>query len=358
MKTKQTKAKVLVSLLVMMGLVVITARTRAGNLEPSAPPEPTMKTLDEVEPRIPIPASDSPTTPFSITESGSYYLTGDRNASFKGIFVNADNVTIDLMGFSLIGSGAVEVGIWMNAHNNVEICNGTIRGFGSHGIEEANVLGKEHRVINVRVVSNGRSGIILNGYGHLVKDCTVEDNSNNFVYIYDGIYAGYCSTVSDNIVYKNGGDGIRVADGCSVTGNTSCDNNGNGVQAGDGGTVAGNTVRLNFADGINVSSDCLVLGNNCVSNGIEVPNGDGAGVFADGDGNRIEGNNVIKNGRGIDIDGTGNIIIKNTASDNTDVTGSPSANYDIAVGNAYGQIINVAGGGGFINTDPTANFEF
>ena len=223
---------------------------------------------------------------------------------------------------------------------------------------EANVLGKEHRVINVRVVSNGRSGIILNGYGHLVKDCTVEDNSNNFVYIYDGIYAGYCSTVSDNIVYKNGGDGIRVADGCSVTGNTSCDNNGNGVQAGDGGTVAGNTVRLNFADGINVSSDCLVLGNNCVSNGIEVPNGDGAGVFADGDGNRIEGNNVIKNGRGIDIDGTGNIIIKNTASDNTDVTGSPSANYDIAVGNAYGQIINVAGGGGFINTDPTANFEF
>jgi hypothetical protein len=45
--------------------------------------------------------------PFTITNSGSYYLT--KNLTYStgsaGITVSADNVTIDLGGFSLVGTG-------------------------------------------------------------------------------------------------------------------------------------------------------------------------------------------------------------------------------------------------------------
>jgi len=51
METKQKKTKTAVSVLVLAGLVVFALTAIGGNLEPSAPPGPTMKTLDEVEPR-------------------------------------------------------------------------------------------------------------------------------------------------------------------------------------------------------------------------------------------------------------------------------------------------------------------
>ncbi|MHC4575495.1 MAG: hypothetical protein ACYS76_15445 [Planctomycetota bacterium] len=94
--------------------------------------------------------------------------------------------------------------------------------------------------------------------------------------------------------------------------------------------------------------DCLVISNNCVANGWGV--GNGAGIHADdvgSDDNRIEGNHVTDNDRGIDVDGTGNIIIKNTAS------GNAGDDYDIVAGNKVGTI----------STDPTTagpwdNFDF
>ncbi|MHC4618134.1 MAG: hypothetical protein ACYTEQ_10320, partial [Planctomycetota bacterium] len=78
--------------------------------------------------------------------------------------------------------------------------------------------------------------------------------------------------------------------------------------------------------------------------------------------NRIEGNNVTDNDRGIDVDDSNNIIIKNTASGNTGRGGSPSAHYDIAANNSYGPIINVSGVGDISATTgadhPWANFQF
>ena len=50
----------------------------AGPLTPPGPPAPTMKSLDEVEPRIPLTQDTTPgdaTAVFKITQSGSYYLT-------------------------------------------------------------------------------------------------------------------------------------------------------------------------------------------------------------------------------------------------------------------------------------------
>lgn len=69
-----------------------------GSLTPPGQPAPTMKTLDQIEPRTPISA-----LPFSISSPGSYYLTGNLTATADGasITVSADDVMIDLNGFTL-----------------------------------------------------------------------------------------------------------------------------------------------------------------------------------------------------------------------------------------------------------------
>ena len=100
MKNRKQLMFVLTTLAVILAMVVfLPSLISAGDLEPPGSPSPTMKTLGEVESRIPISS-----LPISITESGSYYLTGNMSASDDGIKVHADNVTIDLMGYAIDGS--------------------------------------------------------------------------------------------------------------------------------------------------------------------------------------------------------------------------------------------------------------
>ena len=314
MKPKQERARVTLSLLVLVGLLGLSVFAMAGDLEPPAAPAPTMKTLDEVEPRIPIPASATPVAEFVIDNPGSYYLAGDRNASMNGIRVNADNVTIDLMGYSLIGSGSpMAWGIYVNGRTNVEIRNGTVRDFGDDGIYENNSNGKEHRIINIRAVSNGIRGIYLAGNGHLVKNCTAADNTGH------GIFAtGNGSTITGNTAYNNQGYGISVGNGSTVTGNTVFSNQSTGIIASSGSTVTGNTVssnnQSNFASyaGIWVYADCLVKGNTLDGN---LQNN----IYVFSSGNAIEENLVTDcvPGNGIYFYVGGNFYANNRAAGNT-----------------------------------------
>ncbi|MHC4575393.1 MAG: right-handed parallel beta-helix repeat-containing protein, partial [Planctomycetota bacterium] len=248
------KRKRLTSMVFLAGLLALSVVTHAGSLEPSAPPGPTMKTLDEVEPRVPIRASDLPLT---ITEPNSYYLVEDVGfvSTATAITIECNDVTIDLMGYTLKGpDSGTGSGIYMNGRSNVEVCNGTVRDF-YRGIREQSSSGEQHRVINVRVMSNEYGGIFLMGYGHLVKDCTAQENG------YYGIYAKYGSTVTGNTCYDNGYDGIYAPYGCTVTGNTAYENGLSGIYAYTGCTVTGNTVSYNTVDGIKVDQDCTVSDN-------------------------------------------------------------------------------------------------
>ena len=80
-----------------------------GSLTPPGAPAPTMKTLQQVEPRTPISA-----LPFTISNSGSYYLTANLTgaAGSDGITILASDVTLDLNGFTMTGvrSGAIDNG--------------------------------------------------------------------------------------------------------------------------------------------------------------------------------------------------------------------------------------------------------
>ncbi|MBN2294534.1 MAG: right-handed parallel beta-helix repeat-containing protein [Pirellulales bacterium] len=148
---------------------------------------------------------------------------------------------------------------------------------------------------------------------------------------------------------SNGGSGI-ILDGwwgiCHAW--TSIGNNGTGIQVGSGGTLKNCMVCGNTGDGILVASNCSVTNCTCKNNGTTGGVDICAGIHVTGSGNRIEGNHVIGNNIGINIETGGNLIIKNSA------TGNTTANYDIAGGNTQGPTV-----GGYISSDnPHANYDF
>ena len=154
--------------------------------------------------------------PYRITAPGLYYLTKNLTSADQGIIVNADNVTIDLMGFTLTGPGTqswsgVKPGV------NTEVRNGTITNF-NQGIW-SDALAKNGTIaINLRVTKCGGG---INVYQGLVKDCVVSDNQGG-----TGIL-NFKGVVTGNTVFGNQ-TGLNVGR-CTVTRNTVTSNLQHGI---------------------------------------------------------------------------------------------------------------------------------
>jgi len=215
--------------------------------------------------------------PYTISASGSYYLTGNLSTMGMGITVNADNVTIDLGGFTITGPGSTNSGIWMNGRTNVEIRNGTIKLFYA-GITEISTSGARHRVINVKTIGNA-NGISLSGIDNFIKQCTSANNTVN------GITVGANSSISENIVSHNTGYGIYAGDSASITGNSVSYNGSNGITAGIGAAIFLNTISNNSFSGITTSSSATITSNSISYSGRY-------GIYP-GSGSTITGNSVF-----------------------------------------------------------------
>src|ERR1035437_7780338 len=98
-----------------------------GSLTPPGAPALTMKSLDQIEARRAISS-----LPYTISTPGSYYLTSSFIVnSGSAITITANQVTLDLNGFTLSSTEATPTGagiLLAGGNSDITIRNGHIKG--------------------------------------------------------------------------------------------------------------------------------------------------------------------------------------------------------------------------------------
>ncbi len=281
-----------------------------GALTPSSAPAPTMKSLDQIEARIPISSA-----PYNILRSGSYYLTGNLTvAGGNAITITTNNVTLDLNGYSiastepvattnsaiLLSGGRMNVAI-ANGHISSSVTNDSLgvvfggSGFG-YGIFVSSGNCINVRVKNVSVTGVLKHGIYLTpGLSAVVEYCTVYEA---------GSYGIFADSVSDSSAANCGNTGIvaedaynckgvgigfgvglnaTTANNCSGTGTGSghgliaiTANNCSGICSGAGVGVSATTANNCFGQSSTGTGLSVTIANSCVGQTASA----GTGLFA------------------------------------------------------------------------------
>jgi hypothetical protein len=218
-----------------------------GPLTPPGMPTPTMKSLDQIEARTPISS-----LPFTISSSGSYYLTKNLSVSGgDGITISADKVTLDLNGFTISSTAGSANGsgvLLSGTRTNVTIVNGFITGsvtqsggsYSGGGFQNGITFSAEPsnvRVSGITVSGCLVGGIVLHFNSTVVQNCVV-----NTV----GSYGIYAQAVSDSVASNCGFDGLQVQTAQNCLGSST----------GGGTGVYANLGAVNCA-GVSVSNDGL-----------------------------------------------------------------------------------------------------
>jgi len=209
---------------------------------------------------------DAPGFPVTISVSGSYRLSGNLtvpDANTTAILITAEDVAIDLNGFSILGSTVCSGfptscsptgsghGITGGGVKNISVFNGDIRGMGARGIF---LTGTGHRIKEIRAFSNGFDGIVAFG---IVQSCIANNNGGS------GISTP--GLAIDNVASANRLEGIEFIDQSGVgVNNLAISNGGNGISG--EATLNGNYALGNKQTGISAFCPSSVVSNTAVNN--------------------------------------------------------------------------------------------
>jgi parallel beta-helix repeat protein len=240
-----------------------------------------------------------------------------------GLTIGADNITLDLGGFTLSGFPGVgeDAGILLDGRTGVTVRNGTVTQFDT-GV--AVLAGSANTVTGMTLINNRSSTSSDFGEGVLLFNSTGNTVSNSMIRN-NGPFAGVSLLIaSNNLVAAN-----------QITGNNQSPTNTSGIRLENIGRTASNanTVRDNLVQGSGLDGIQLFAGasNNTIArNSVLQNNRDGITAFAGSNNNVIEDNQARSNGfgpiagHGIFIRGaagafaapSGNIIRRNSASGN------------------------------------------
>jgi len=321
-----------------------------------------------------IPETAITNLPFTITESGFYFLKTNLTLDtpgVDGIVVKADKVGIDCFGFSIQGPGERSGhGVVQDVTNRYfMLANATLSGWRGEGTYAVHAEGGANRIENVKAIGNSKG--ILCGDSSTIIACVVQSNATKGTGF--GIYAYTGSEVSDCDVSDVAGRlysyGIRVDANSIVRGCTVLNVRSEGPCY---GIYAGAVCRITDCDvrfcrgGVEPSSGIRAMGTSVLLENVAANNSHhgawlagisraefntlerngAAGLYIDGPANRVEGNTVVSNKWGIQILSTGNHIIGNKAIGN-------AIAYEglMTSGNVWGAISKVP------TNDPKANLE-
>lgn len=325
MKTSNT----IRSLLVLAAALAAPSLFGQGAITPSGAPAPMMKTLAQIEPRTPISA-----LPFTITNSGSYYVTGHLTgvSNSHGILILANDVTLDLGGFTLVGVPGSLDGInvgnagGLGSFNttNLVIRHGAVRNWGNAGIQADKA--RVGRIEGVQVITNGSDGVSA-GSDFVLRDCEASYNGG----------AGFTTltslgvTIESCVATYNTLSGFHLAN--ALAQHCAARNNGfSGFEVYSGSLLRHSSSQANRRSGIDVGGDCLILQNRCSNNNVDnVATAAGIHVFLSG--SRIEGNTIqFGNNFGILVDNgvVDTVIVKNS------VRGTLANSHSVPAGNDVG----------------------
>jgi hypothetical protein len=290
MKFRPATMNYLVTCSVTLAFVMSHTAFSQGSLTPPGAPAPTMKSLDQVEARTIVNATNTPgdsSNVFVISQPGSYYLTGNVAgvASKNGIRINASGVTLDLNGFALNGISTSFAGIFCGGGvTRVTVLNGTIAGWPLDGVDAG--LSINARFEKLLMSGNGNAATragLRTGQAAIVRDCVASSGTGHGFRVGDACVLDSCSAYTntgsgfalsnnDNVTgcvaQSNGAHGFDGTHACALTNCTSDSNTGNGYNlTGEGCILEKCAARLNTGMGINTGDSAALTACTTRSNG-------------------------------------------------------------------------------------------